>query len=77
MYTAAEFLLALEDKEKSNLTSNYKDLQGRAEIESCKEGKRDLLRFEKDQVEALCCTEPEAIIAIEAFFEAIRCTDFC
>jgi hypothetical protein len=48
-YTAAGFL-ALEDKEKFELTSNYKDLQGRAEIESGKEGKRSLLRSAKEQV---------------------------
>jgi hypothetical protein len=68
-YTAAEFL-ALEEKEKCDLNSKAKiDLQGRAEIESCKEGKRKLLRSAKRQVEALCCTKPEAITAIEAFLK--------
>jgi hypothetical protein len=63
--------LSLEEKEKSDLTSNYKDLQGRAEIESCREGegKLNLLRVAKEQVEALCCTEPEAVTAIEAFLK--------
>jgi hypothetical protein len=44
-------------------------LQGRAEIESCKEAKRILLRSAKRQVEALCCSEPQAIIAIEALLK--------
>jgi hypothetical protein len=48
-HTAAGFM-ALEDKDQCKLTSNYKDLKGRAEIESGKEaGKRSLLRSAKEQ----------------------------
>jgi hypothetical protein len=56
---------------KCDLTSKAEiNLQGRAEIESSKEGKRNrLLRVAKEQVEALCCTEPEAITAIEGFLK--------
>jgi hypothetical protein len=51
---------AIEDKDQCKPTSDWKDLQDRAEIESAKEGKRSLLRSAKEQVEALCCREPEA-----------------
>jgi hypothetical protein len=62
--------MSLGHKEKCDLNSKAGiDLQGRAEIESSKEGKRNLLRVAKEQVKALCCTEPEAITAIEAFLE--------
>jgi hypothetical protein len=39
--------VALEEKDQCKLTSNYKDLKGRAEIESGKEGKHSLLRSAK------------------------------
>jgi hypothetical protein len=64
--------LALEDKEQCKLTSDYKDLQGRAEIESGKEGKRIVLRSAKEEVAALCCSEPEAINAIKAFLRPYK-----
>jgi hypothetical protein len=58
-HTAAE-PIALEEKEQCKLTSDYKDLQGRAEIEYGKEGKRSALRSKKEQVQSLCCSQPEA-----------------
>jgi hypothetical protein len=67
-YTAAG-LMALEEKDQCKLTSNYKDLKGRAEIESGKEGKRSPLRSAKEQVEALCCSEPEAHNKTKAFLK--------
>ena len=61
--------MALEEKDQRKLTSDWKNLQDRAEIESGKEGRRSAFRSAKEQVyiEALCCSGPEAHLATKAY----------
>ena len=46
--------MALEEKDQRKLTSDWKNLQDRAEIESGKEGRRSVLRSVKEQVYRGC-----------------------
>jgi hypothetical protein len=69
--------MALEEKDQRKLTSDWKNLQDRAEIESGKEGRRSVLRSVKEQVYRGAVLQwTRGPPCDQGLFEPIQCKDF-